>query len=139
MALGEIDSVPAQLPRRVLQDFHYIKLWGGGERPILHESLYNVNWALYSWRNIHRFPGIDILLIKQHYANHAGLPPESTLLVEIEFSKMENLVVSCEGRSGGKVGEFEFKWVRREEERLRMTMFLRGRGSLFQLSIDFHL
>lgn len=44
----------------------------------------------------------------------AGLP-ESLLLVEIEFSKMENLVVSCGGRSGGKVGEFEFKWVWKRE------------------------
>lgn len=35
--------------------------------------------------------------------------------MEIEFSKMENLVVSCGGRSGGKVGEFEFKWVWKRE------------------------
>lgn len=42
----------------------------------------------------------------------------------------------AEGRSGGKVGEFEFKWVWREEDD---DVPVRGRGSLFQLSIDFHL
>lgn len=57
--------------------------------------------------------------------------------VEIEFSKMENLVVSWRRE------EVAGKWANLNLNGYggrRMTMFqFGGRGSLFQLSIDFHL